>query len=143
MLLKSRPVTAETRTRMRPTKSRVPLLFSANVVMYGLTSMGSMGSESVTEAGTVSIMRPRMSAHLAWKVAGSASAAMVALPSAPKTRLSELFVSFFPTTRRFCVVPSRYSVTTLLSNDENELPVSKCTKFVGESSNVISGKSTP
>jgi len=84
---------------------------------FRIYARGTIGSESTTPWGTVSIMRSKIAKHFSLKESGCARPAMVILPSEEKIRRSELVVWLLPTTsgppRR--PVPLRYSFTPVVS----------------------------
>lgn len=89
---------------MEPVKRSVPLPVGLSCKFEGLTTRGTMGSDSSTPLGTVSIMRPRSSPQrLRKKLLSLANARIVAFPSDANTRASELVVSLNPTTNGLSV----------------------------------------
>jgi hypothetical protein len=80
-------------------------------MLYGLTARGTVGSESCTELGTVSIIRMSSLPQRETKFALSAARArMVTFPSAAKIRASELVVVLLPIASGLLVVFCSHSV---------------------------------
>jgi hypothetical protein len=75
-----------------------------------------MGLESVTPAGTTSIICCRIDEHTLLNVAELVIEEIVALSSASNIRRSELKVVAVPTTRRSELVPPMYSDAIFASN---------------------------
>jgi hypothetical protein len=110
----------------------------------GFTGRGVITSVSSTPLGTVSSMRANKSAHVDAKRSGELAnlscgqrystsknplthESMVAFPSLPKMRLSELVVSLNPTISGFFVVPAIYSAALHSGQGQFEFEEVNCT----------------